>query len=190
MIPARSSPGGLTGRSFCAALVLILGWIVGTPAAWGQVSREYEIKAAYLYNFGRYFEYPAASFGDAKAPFVISVIGTTSVDEYLTAAARTKTLQNRTIVFRRHERVEDIAPCHVLFVSEKLDDKLESQIYAKFANSAVVLVGEGDGAIGRGATVSFVVADNKVRLKISQKAAQRAGLKPSSKLLQVSDLVE
>lgn len=176
--------------AWLALSCLFSGCLFSASTAWGQVSREYEIKAAYLYNFGRYFDYPAKAFADAKDPFVIAVIGDAPIDGHLAAAARAKTLQNRPIVIRRHDRVADIAPCHVLFVSEKLDDKVEAQINAKFADSAVVLVGEGDGFISRGGTISFVVVDNKVRLKISQKAAQRAGLKPSSKLLQVSDLVD
>jgi hypothetical protein len=181
-----SAQSGFLRRSagFCVALCCFCA----APKAWGQESREYEIKAAYLYNFGRYVEYPAASFADAKAPFVVSVIGPANIDGFLAAAARTKTLQNRPIVFRRHDKVADIAPCHILFVSEKLDDAIEAQINAKFADSPVVLVGEGEGAISRGSTVSFVVVENKVRLKISKKGSSRAGLKFSSKLLQIGDL--
>jgi|GEM_PF-3093136 len=158
--------------------------------AWAQVSREFEIKAAYLYNFGRYFDFPPKAFGDAKAPFVIAVIGTKQVDELLKAAVQGKLLQERPIVVRRYDRVENAGDCNILFISDALDDKVEAQLCAKYANSPTVLVGEGEGFLSRGGTLSFLIVENKVKIRLSKKAATRHGLKPSSKLLQVSDVVE
>lgn len=156
----------------------------------GQVSREFEIKAGYLQHFGRYFDYPPNAFGDAKSPFVIAVVGTKQVEELLKAATLNKLIQNRPILIRYHERPENVAPCNILFIPEKLDDKVEAQLCAKYADSPTVLVGEGEGFISRGGTISFLLAENKVKLVLSKKSATRLGLKPSSKLLQVAKVEE
>lgn len=193
MIAASSLLAKLARCRFVWAVVRALAAICSllpSSIAWGQVSREFEIKAAYVYNFGRYFDFPPKAFSDPKAPFVIAVVGTKQIDELLKTATQGKSLQDRPIVIRRYDRVEHAGDCNILFVSDALDDKVEAQICAKYANSPTVLVGEGEGFLSRGGTVSFLVVENKVKIRLSKKAATRLGLKPSSKLLQVAEVLD
>ncbi len=171
------------------ALVAICS-LLPASFAWAQASREFEIKAAYLYQFGRYFECPPTAFGDAKAPFVIAVVGTDQIDDLLKTATQGKLLQNRPIVVRRYDRVENAGDCNILFISDTLDDKVEAQLCAKYAKSPTILVGEGESFLARGGTISFLIAENKVKIRLSKKAAMRLGLKPSSKLLQVAEVLD
>jgi hypothetical protein len=191
-------PGPMSERrpnrpmAFACPKRVVLAWVllVLAATAWAQVSREYEIKAAYLYNFGRYVEWPEAAFKDAKAPFVIGVLGPAPVDEHLTILTRTKTLQDRPIQFVRHARVDDLKPCHILFISGQLEAEAQKQAAARFAGDPVLIVGEGDGFLVRGGSIEFRVVENKVRIRISLRSTQRSGMKPSAKLLQVAEVVD
>lgn len=174
----------------CSWVVVFMGWLCCPAPAAAQISREAELKVAYLYNIARYTEYPASAFANPQAPFVIGVVGSSALDDHLKTLARTKTLNNRPIVIQRFDKVENITPCHMLFIPERLDDVTETKAAEKFAAEPVSVVGEGDAFLAKGGGISFVVVDNRIKPYISLKKAQRGGLKLSSKLLQVSVVID
>lgn len=157
------------------------------PAAHGQgqPSRENEIKAAYISQFGRYVDFPAEAFSKAEEPFVIAAACSKELADQLTATTRKKTLHGRPIVVRRFNVLEEVGSCHVLFMSENTGKDLEAKVHAKFLNSPVLLVGEGEEYLTRGGMIAIYIRDGKVKLKMSREAAERVGLKPSNKLLQL-----
>ena len=175
-------------------LVCLLAFLAGLalPAcgrAAESVAGEYEIKAAFLYNFALFVEWPATAAPDSPDVFVIGVLGTDPFGRILDEIAATKTVGNKRIVIRRFATLDDYTPCHILFVGVSERARTEAVI-EKLGDEPVLLVSEIGQFAQAGGTVNLVVDDNKVRFEISQTAAEHAGLKISSKLLRLARLVK
>lgn len=155
-----------------------------------SVNRENQIKAAYLYQFGRYVEWPAKSFKDAKSPFVIGVMAQDPLLPTLEQIARAKKIQDRSIRIRQFSSISAIRPCHILYFSGAIPPEKQAEIMRKLAQPGVLLIGDADGFLDKGGVMQFIVEDNRIRVVISRKAAERAGLAVSAKLLQVARVVD
>jgi len=153
-------------------------------------SREHRIKAAYLYQFGRYVDWPAKSFSSPKAPFVIGVLDQDPLIPDLDQIARIKKIQDRPIKIRRFSSASAIRPCNILYLSGSLAPEAQAELIRKVGRQGVLLVGDSAEFLDRGGTMQFVVEDNKIRVVISRKAAEVAGLTVSAKLLQVARVVD
>ncbi|MHB1036925.1 MAG: YfiR family protein [Pirellulales bacterium] len=154
-----------------------------------EIDREYTIKAAYLYNFGRYVEWPANSFRGADDPFVIGVLGTDPFGATLDEIASEKKIARRRIVARRFASMTEYVPCHILFVVASTSAEQRAAAVQKLQNSRVLLVGETPGFAQQGGVINFFVEQNKVRFEINVQAAKREQLKISSKLLSLAQIV-
>lgn len=185
------------GRSFILSLALAASLLTAAgPRLLAQpavIDREYEIKAAYLYNFGLYIEWPKNAFpGDDK--FVIGVLGPNPFGGSLDAIAAKKTIQGKKIVVRKFASIKDYQPCHILFISGEADaqaDEKTAEERAKAAlektkGSPVLLVADTMGLAQKGVMMNFVIEENKINIEVNLDAAKRAGLKISSKLLGLS----
>ena len=155
-----------------------------------QANRENQVKAAYLYQLGRYVGWPAKAFSSEKSPFVIGLLEQDPLVPILEQIARIKKIQHRSLRIRRFSSVADTRPCNILYVSASLAPETQTEVIRKTARPGVLLMGDGDGFIDRGGTMQFVVEDNRIRLVISRKAAEHAGLTISAKLLQVARVVD
>ncbi len=169
-----------------AAIVSLPTPSVGQPA----VSREYTIKAAYLYNFGRYVQWPDDAFDGSGAPLVIGVLGPDPFGDALNVVAQTKQVHGRRIVVRRFASMADYTPCHILFVARSVEPEEQHEAMEKLRGSFGLLVGEAPGFAGEGGAINFFTQQNKIRFEINQKAAAGQGLKISSKLLKLARLVD
>jgi hypothetical protein len=152
--------------------------------------REYRIKAAYLYQFGRYIEWPAQAFRDPKSPFVIGVMKGDPIIAHLNQIAETKKIQERPIRIEQFSTPDDVRPCHILFLSASLGEEMQAAVVRRQPDRGVLLVGEMERFLALGGIIRFVVEDNTVRIHIARKAAQREGLTVSAKLLQVAHVVD
>jgi hypothetical protein len=155
-----------------------------------EINREYAIKAAYLYQFGRYVQWPAKAFSSPEAPFVIGVLDHDSLVSNLEQIAQAKKVQDRAIQVRRFSSANDVGPCHILFVSGSLTPKEQSELIARLSGQNTLFVGDAGGFLEGGGAVKFSVEDNKVRIHIARKAAEHEGLTISAKLLQVAHVVD
>lgn len=151
-------------------------------------SREYQIKAAFLFNFGQFVTWQPENLPPAGAPFVICVLGADPFGPTLDAMVAGGRIQSRPVRIERHDSVEDVSGCQVVFIGDserrRLDDILE-----RLAGQSILTVGESDDFIERSGVVRFVIAQNRVRLEINLAAAERAGLTISSRLLSLADVV-
>ena len=150
-------------------------------------TQEYAIKAAFLYNFGKFVEWPQGSFRDAKSPFVICALG----EDPLGGALDTihgKNINGREVVIKRIESIEDGEKCHILFVSASERGNL-SQIFRTVKQLSVLTVGDMKGFAGSGGIINFISADNRIGFEINVSAAEKANLKISSKLLKLGNIV-
>ena len=154
------------------------------------ISRENQIKAAYLYQLGRYIQWPAKAFPSAQSPFVIGVLKQDPIAADLDQIARVKKIEDRPIEIRRFSPDGDVPACHILFLPASLAPEVQAAVVRKVSGKNVLLVGDAAKFFAQGGAVRFVIEENNVRLHIARKAAQREGLTISSKLLQVARVLD
>jgi hypothetical protein len=143
---------------------------------------EYQIKAAFLYNFGRFVDWPAAAFTDGKSPFIFGILGDNPFGKILDQSFAGKILNGHPVVVQVIHSLPDAAHCQILFISSSEKDHLAKVIQGLHA-ACVLTVSENDQFIEAGGMINFVTIDNKVRFQINDEAAKAAQLKISSKLL-------
>ena len=146
-------------------------------------SREYEIKAAYLYNFIKYVDWP--SYGDTIS---IGVLGN---DPFGTALAplNGKIVKGRRLVIKHLDSVRDAQQCQIIFVSSSEKQRLQ-EIFESLRSARVLTVGETQGFADGGGIINFIEENNKIRFEINADAARRTGLNISSELLKLARLVK
>ncbi len=153
-----------------------------------EISREYAIKAAYLYQFGRYVEWPAQSFADNRSPLIIGVLGTDPFGGILEEIARTKRIEGRPIVVRRFTSMADYPACHILFITSSVGPEQKAAAIQKAQGTHTLLVGEEPGFVEHGGTINFFLEENKIRFEINAEVAKKNQLKISSKLLSLAKI--
>jgi hypothetical protein len=172
---------------------LALVWLAAfalAAAAPAQTSstREYQVKAVFLFNFAQFVDWPPAAFSDPQSPLVIGVLGKDPFDGALDDAVRGETVNARPLEVRRFKSVEEIRDCHVLFISGSESAHLD-RILGALKGRNILTVGDTDGFAERGGMIRFVIEKNKVRFRINLDSAKAAGLTISSKLLRPAEIV-
>ena len=146
-------------------------------------SREYEIKAAYLYNFIKYVDWP--SYGDT---ITIGVLGGNPFGTAL-APLNGKIVKGRRLLIKEVDSLRDAQKCQIIFVSSSEKSRLQ-EIFENLKSARVLTVGETQGFASSGGIINFVEENNKVRFEINADAARRTGLNISSELLKLAKLVK
>ena len=150
-----------------------------------QVSQEYKVKAAFLYNLGRMIEWPEnANSGD----LVMCFFGEESFGDELNAL-KGKAVKGRALKFRRGVQLDTIEQCHILFIGDEEQKNLEDIVFA-LNGLPVLTVGESELFAERGGIVNLPQIKGRIRIEININAAQHAGLKMSSKLLTLARIIE
>lgn len=177
-------------RSVAAGCVVLGLLLPGGPDASAQTapSREYQIKAVFLFNFAQFVEWPAAAFAGANSPIVIGVLGENPFGGYLDDTVRDEKINSRPLEVQRYLQVDEIKTCHVLFISASEANRLEP-ILASLRSRSILIVGDADDFVQRGGMIRLAAAQNKIRLTINPEAAKAANLTISSKLLRSADVV-
>jgi hypothetical protein len=149
---------------------------------------EYPVKAAFLYHFVEFVEWPRGS-PLPPTKVTIGVLGRDPFGEVLDKAILKKVVQGRTLTIRRFASIDALEPCQILFISTSEMAHLP-QILERLQGAAVLTVGEADRFARRGGMIGFVLEDDRVRLEVNRAAADKAGLQVSSKLLAVARVVK
>lgn len=177
-------------RHLRAALLIFCGafFCGGIPVGAAQTplnnsELEYPIKAAFLYKFCLYVDWPANAFSSATSPIVLGVAGPDVVVDELNAAIKDRTVNARRLEVRRIDRHSDPAGIHLLFVARSEADALRA-FASKLHNT--LLVTEVSDGLDEGAGINFLVKDNKVRFDIALDTTHRQGLQLSAQLLKVA----
>ena len=178
-----------SGRLFPLSLVIALT-VLFLPAgrAGAQEANEYEVKAAYLYNFARFVEWPDNVSLDPNGPLVIAILGRDPFGGEIDRFIQGKTVNGRRLVIKRFSSLEAYEQCHILFVSSSEKRNLP-RILAAVGNSSVLTVSETDRFAQIGGIINFITIENSIRFEINQAAAERVGLKISYKLLSLGRVV-
>jgi hypothetical protein len=159
-------------------------WALAPLYAAGPNPRlEYRVKAAFVFNFAKFVEWPPGT-GDS-GPFVIGVFGSDPFGEILDTTVEGKTVRGRPLAVRRYISASEARGCDLLFVSAA-ETKHLPEILRNLAGRSVLVVGEGPELIRAGGAIGLIEEDDKVRFEINDTAAERAGLKISSQLLKLA----
>ncbi len=165
------------------ALAALLAWPGRTKA--DGPSREYQVKAAFIYNFIQFVDWPSSAFPDARAPIIVGVIGEDPFGGALEQVMRGKAVNGRNLAIRRCDNVDQVDGCHVLFVGG-LDGEHRAAALARAATGGVLTVGETDDFTRSGGIIQFFLDDHRIRFEINARAAEQAHLTISSKLLRLA----
>jgi len=165
----------------------VLG-VVGRAEGQGPAVGEYEVKAAFLYSFAKFIEWPPDAVPGNEDVFVITILGEDPFGAILDDVLRDKMVGARRVVVRRVPRGEDVGPSQIVFISDSESHRLPG-LLKRFQGAAVLTVGETDHFAERGGVVGLRTEKNRVRLDINLAVAERARLKISSELLKLARIV-
>lgn len=175
----------------CIALVLATCCLTAPPNAFGADSPRAspnDVKAAFVYNFLKFVEWPASRFGETNAPLVIGVVGQSSIMVELEAAVRLRTVNGRPLVVKAVERPQDAGTVHLLFFPASEDTRF-ADLLPTLAGSGVLTVGESAAFADQGGIINFVLQDGKLRFEINMDSAELAGLKVSAQLQKLAKTI-
>lgn len=175
-------------RHLHAILVSLL--TLGFPAHVSAQSdaAEYRIKAAFLFNFAKFVEWPAGTFGDGKQPITFCTIGEDPFRGKLDEVVSGKTIDNHVVQVRHYKQPPDARGCHVLFIGAEQKNQWASTL-EHLKHSPVLTVGEINHFTQERGMIGLILEENKLRFDINLDAARSAQLKISSKLLSLAKVV-
>jgi hypothetical protein len=153
---------------------------VNSPAA----ATEERVKAAFLYKFLNYVDWPPASFEKSESPYVIGVINADDIADELSRISAGHSVNNRSVTVKRLGAGDPLNGVHVLFIGKAERARLPQLL--KQSQQYVLDVTETEGALAQGSMINFRLADNRVRFEVSLDAVEKADLKLSSRMLAVA----
>jgi hypothetical protein len=145
----------------------------------------YKVKAEHLYNFARFVEWPDQAFKGPDDPVVIALLGREPLDDYLVQMSQEATIGGRTIRVRRFKTIDDLEPCHVLYVDESRKRSLADILYI-IEDWPVLTVSNMKEFSERGGIIYLMDQEDEISFEINADAAEKAHIKISSKLLKLT----
>jgi len=174
--------------SFLRSLAVSLAMAIVPAVVRAEVIDEYEVKAAFLYNFAKFVEWPSETLSDASAEMVLCLLGDSSLGQPLESTVEGKTVKNHRIVVRSVFNADEARQCHVLFLTSA-DPAAWRSVLGSLEGAPVLTVGDGETFAQRGGIIAFKMEGNKVRFAINADAASRARLQISSQLLKLAAFI-
>jgi hypothetical protein len=176
---------GLIGLACASAL-----WLYSpAAAAQSEATLESEVKAAFLYNFSKYVEYPPSAFtGDDAKTFRICVLADPTFVKAVDAIIAGETIDGRTVTRQIPDSAGAARACNILFVGRGEMDRAQ-QLLAAVERAPVLTVGDAADFLKRGGAIAFIRDGDRVRFDVNVAEAQRGGLEISSRLLRVAHRV-
>jgi hypothetical protein len=179
---------GLHSRITVLALACV---VLGVPALQAQNPKptDYDVKAAYLYNFGRFVEWPAKVAVAQSGHFTVCVLGQDPFGPSLDTTLAGETIGGKSIVAKRISNPQESDDCQILFLSPTESGRAK-KIVAELDKKAVLTVSDMPQFAQLGGMIQFVLEEKRVRFEVNLTATQRAGLTLSSELLKVATAVK
>lgn len=186
--------GCLHSRRPLGMRLLILGLGLGLGLALAasmsaQTAEESLVKAAYLYNFGKFVEWPSAAFRQPGDPVVICVLGDERTSDVLEHSVSGKRANGRPIQTRRPHSPSEFKSCHILFIGFSEKAHIEEVLH-EVGRSSVLTVGQSADFLSLGGMINLALRDRTIELEIDPDVSNLAGLRISSRLLVVARIVK
>lgn len=161
---------------------------VSTAAEEARIS-ETQIKAAFIYNFTKFVEWPAEAFAGKTDPIVIGILGESPLTAVLTTIVENRKVNGRSILVTNVKTAADIERLQMLFVGEEQDEPF-AELRSLVAGDAILTIGESTAFAAEDGAIVFVRANGKLRFEINMTAAERARLKISAELQKLATVVK
>ena len=149
---------------------------------------DYEVKAVYLFNFGRFATWPLTTTAAADSSFSVCVLGRDPFGPSLDATFAGETIDGRKVVAKRIATPQEAPDCRILFVSASEEGQLP-RILQSVNNAGILTVSDMPQFVARGGMIQFVSQGNRVRFEVNRTAAEQAHLMLSSDLLRIATTV-
>jgi hypothetical protein len=172
-----------------SVLLVSLLLVYASPAR-GQdaASREYQIKAAFLYKFAKFVKWPPETFASEESPIVIGILGKDPFGPILDQGLKENQAGERKFVIKRVKDAREGVACQILFVSAS-EQKNFPQILSSL-QGAVLTISDVPGFARMGGIINLPSENNKIRVEVNLEQSKKAGLKINSQLLGIATLVE
>ncbi|MCX5633007.1 MAG: YfiR family protein [Phycisphaerae bacterium] len=189
-------------KTYIFAVVFLVLLLAAQSLAESLSSREYQIKAAFLYNFLMFVDWPPEKMGGSADPIIIGIIGDDNFENAF-EPIKDKQVNNRSVIVKRfkgleelkksseaerNKAMEDIKKCHLLYICRS-EQAVMKEIAALIKDSNVLIVGSMEKFLESGGMINFVLEEDKVRFEINLIAAKQAKLQIRSQLLRLAKKV-
>jgi hypothetical protein len=178
----------VSSRLLQIIVIFSLGVFPARLSAQSTGPTEYELKAAFLFNFAKFVEWPPSAFANPQSAFLICVLGPDPFGSALDDALLRHSIQGHAVALLRMKRTADMVGCQILFVPASERNRLP-EVTAKLRGQSVLVIGENEDFAASGGVIQFALEQNRIRFLINTDAADRSGLKFSSKLLALAKIV-
>ena len=148
---------------------------------------EYEVKGAYLYNFAKFVQWPRAA-SQSENTIVIGILGKDPFGPLLEQILDGKTANEKTFVIKRAARVDDLADCHMVFISAANEKFLKEALKA-LQRASILTIGDSSDFTRLGGMISLQLEQNKIHFVVNLDAVERSGITISSRALQLARIV-
>jgi len=181
----------LNTRVAACLVAAVAGIIFGPLVLYGQQQKptEYQVKATYLYNFGRFVKWPGTVHTGKGATFSVCVLGQDPFGSILDSTLAGEALDGKPVVLRRISKPQEGVDCRILFISSA-EEKHLKEILTALDESGVLTVSDMPDFTRRGGMIQFVLDGDRVRFEINLTSAESAKLVLSSELLKVAASVK
>jgi len=166
--------------------LIVLCSVIAIPAL-AQKASEYQVKAAFLFNFSKFLEWPPEAMGQADEPFVVGVIGPDPFGNYLDDIIAGEKMMAHPMTVKRFKSAEEIDRCHILFIN--VPGKT-SEVLNALKGKSVLTVSDDNDFTRSGGIIRFFTENETIHLEINIQAAKAANLNVSSKLLRIAKIYE
>jgi hypothetical protein len=179
-IYCRSS-GRLSAVFVALAMATYSAAVASEP---GQV-KEYQLKAAFLYNFGKFIDWPPDAFSESGDRFNLCVFGNEAF-ELTRETLGGKSIRGHTVEIRKVESLSRELHCHLLFVSGRDQPLPDPSVLAELRATGTLTVGESGRFLVQGGVINLTRVDNRVRFEIDRGSGEKAGFRFSAQLLKLA----
>jgi len=186
--PPRYQKTPASGRLFVLGFLMLAIWMERSVQLSAQTVEDSRVKAAYLYNFAKFVEWPAGAFRSADDPTVICVVGDERTSDVLESAMNGKKAAGKLVEARKPRSSSEMKSCHVLFIGFS-DKQRIAQLLNQLQGASVLTVGQSDQFLSLGGMINLALKDSRIDLEIDPDASSAVGLKISSRLLVVGRIV-
>lgn len=170
-------------------IILSLLFALGTIKTSAQQFTEYEVKAAYIFNFTKFIKWPDKAFDNNASPYVLGIYGNDPFGEVLKNIILNRKSEDRKWIVKYYSKPEQIQKCHILFISDIKHSELK-HVIDQVKTKPILTVGDKvDLFCEQGGIINFAAGSASKRFEINNTAASQAQLNISSKLLMLSKII-
>ena len=177
-------------RHWNLTLMLFAALQLTAAPALAQISREYQLKAVFLWRLAQFTQWPSEAFDGSDSPIVIGVLGENPFGDALDAAVRGETAHGRKLVVRYFRSMQEIKTCHILYIGASVARQIK-EVNASLRGRSILTVSDIEGFTRTyDGMVRFLTEQNKIRLRVNVKAVAAGRLVLDPRLLRAAEIVK